>query len=262
MLNRYLERLANLDYKTREQQRVKIVIGITLVALVMSLLITFAILLVTGNEMQPIIFIIAAVAPALISPLTSWHVVNLIIRVQKLEEQHRKLATIDDLTGLLTRRAMLDQGEALLKLCQRNRQPFALAIQDLDKFKAVNDQYGHAGGDAVLKTFAAIMRRDMRASDLVGRLGGEEFAMALPGTSAEDAVHLLERVRLDTAAAKVTYLEHRIQFTTSVGLAGARGLMVENFASLLKRADDALYQAKEHGRNQVVPTGLEMSGLH
>ncbi len=238
-----------MRYKGR---RWKVVFVITLISVLASLLITYVILEMTASEKLPIIVFIAAMAPLIIAPITSWSIVSLMIRIQSLEEAHRQLATYDDLTGLLTRRAFLDQGEALMKLCIRNRQAFALALLDLDNFKAINDRHGHGGGDEVLRAFALIVRMEMGSSVLVGRLGGEEFAIALPGASLSDAQYVLERIRQETEVAEIKYLENAIRLSVSVGISGMQQGSTTSFAILTRQSDDALYQAKARGRNLIV----------
>lgn len=250
-----------VNYRVIQRRRLKRVAAITAISIVSSLLITYAILSFTGSEKLPIIFIIASIAPLIIAPVTSWSIIGLIIKVQKLEEAHRQQATYDDLTGLLTRRAFLSQGDALLKLCIRNNQSFSLALLDLDNFKFINDLHGHGGGDEALKTFAKIMTEEMRASDLVGRLGGEEFAIVLPDSTIGDAQKVLERVRKATEYAETEYLGAVISYTVSGGLTGAHDEQNISFTTLIKQADDALYQAKEKGRNLIVVSkGLSSKG--
>jgi len=241
------------DKKVRRLHRLKVVATITLISISASLLITYAILMLTGSEKLPIIFIIATLAPAIIAPITSWSIVGLMVKVQKLEEAHRRQAAYDELTSLLSRRALLNQGEALLTLCARNKQAFALALLDLDNFKAINDQYGHGGGDEVLRAFARIMRQEMRSSDLAGRLGGEEFVVVLPGARLADAQQVLERIRVQTQNSEIVYLQEIIKLTVSIGLAVMPAHSDKSFATLVQEADNALYQAKEKGRNLVVP---------
>jgi diguanylate cyclase (GGDEF)-like protein len=241
-----------MSYKTRENNRWLIMFIITATSIAMSLLITFLILYATHNPMLPIIFIIAALAPAIISPITTWSISGLMIKVQKLEEAHRYQATYDDLTGLMSRRAFIEQGEALLNLCERSNEPLTLAFLDLDHFKQVNDVYGHGGGDEVLKVFSKILKHEIRANDLAGRLGGEEFAVLLPYATLEDAKILLERIRQETQNTSVDYLESSIAVTVSGGLASIKNDTCINFSALIKIADDALYNAKANGRNIIV----------
>jgi diguanylate cyclase (GGDEF)-like protein len=126
--------------------------------------------------------------------------------------------------------------------------PVSVLAFDLDKFKSVNDTYGHAGGDAVLKLFANVARETLRATDIVGRLGGEEFVALLPSTATEAAV-AAERVRAALATASVVHEERRIAVTVSIGVAS--GAPTTEIETLIARADGVLYRAKENGRNRV-----------
>jgi len=113
----------------------------------------------------------------------------------RLAERLERLANVDDLTGALSRRAFLAIGEALLGTTQRTGSPVAMAIIDIDSFKAVNDRYGHAAGDQVLGHFAAFVSANLRGGDVFGRLGGEEFGVLCPATTSAEAVRLMDRVR-------------------------------------------------------------------
>lgn len=235
----------------RIQKRGLIIATITLISIVASLTITYLVLLFTGYEKQPIIFIIAVLAPLLIAPATTWSIISLMVEIQNLEEAYRLLATNDDLTGLLRRGTFLTQCQWVANLCDRNKQTLAFAILDLDRFKTVNDRYGHGGGDEVLKAFADILRRSIRAGDLAGRLGGEEFALALPGSSLDDAGQVLERIRAETAKCNIRYLHHIIHINVSAGLTCASGNQLHDIDAMIRRADDLLYHAKNRGRNRV-----------
>jgi diguanylate cyclase (GGDEF)-like protein len=127
----------------------------------------------------------------------------------------------------------------------------SFATLDLDRFKDVNDQYGHGAGDEVLKAFADILRQSIRASDLAGRLGGEEFAIALPGTSVEVALIVLERIRTKTEQAELQYLGKTLRFTVSIGVSDAHGKQLEDIDYLIKSSDAQLYEAKRRGRNRI-----------
>jgi diguanylate cyclase (GGDEF)-like protein len=119
----------------------------------------------------------------------------------RLAQRLERLANIDDLTGALARRAFLHKAQTLLDAAARARTPVAFAVIDIDRFKLINDAYGHAAGDAVLVRFAAFVARNLRAGDVFGRLGGEEFGVLCPETSAAGAAALLERLRVALASA-------------------------------------------------------------
>lgn len=127
---------------------------------------------------------------------------------------------------------------------------FSVLSVDLDHFKSINDEYGHASGDKVLETFGDIAFQVARKSDLAGRMGGEEFAFFLPNTSAKQALDLSERLH---EAIKKTTIEHdgcAIRFTLSIGIAEFPKERVDNLEKSLSMADKAMYQAKKNGRNQ------------
>ncbi|MDU0353709.1 GGDEF domain-containing protein [Paraglaciecola aquimarina] len=241
-----------VPYQVRERYRWLIVLTITGITIMSSLLITYLVLILTNNPLLPIVFIIAALVPAIISPITTWAISGLIVKTQKLEEAYRQIACYDYLTGLLTRRAFIEQGEGLLQQCVRKNRSLSLAFLDLDKFKRVNDVYGHAGGDKVLETFAQLMKDAIRSSDIVGRLGGEEFAILLPDTNLEYAEGVLEKIKQKLVQTQIAYLEHTITITVSIGLTDIQNRIDIHFSDLLQQADNALYKAKESGRNRIV----------
>ncbi|MEW6164763.1 MAG: diguanylate cyclase [Pseudomonadota bacterium] len=167
-----------------------------------------------------------------------------------MEAELTRLATTDALTGVANRRQFIASAEAELARVQRFAQPAALLMLDLDHFKRINDTRGHAAGDAVLVAFADAVRGMLRKVDSFGRIGGEEFAVLLPGTDMAAALKLAERLRLMTAALSVAAGEHAVVFTVSIGVALMR---VEDASpdEAMARADAALYRAKQAGRNRV-----------
>jgi diguanylate cyclase (GGDEF)-like protein len=162
----------------------------------------------------------------------------------------RTLATVDELTSLANRRHMNEV------LADEERRQGArgdstcIALLDIDFFKQINDRFGHAAGDAVLKSFAGAARAELRASDVLARWGGEEFLLMLPDTEAAEAEHVLQRMAAAVGALQVagTDLERRISF--SAGL--ATRMAGESLDETIGRADKALYQAKSSGRDRVV----------
>lgn len=160
----------------------------------------------------------------------------------------RVLATIDELTSLVNRRHM----NAVLDVEERRQACGAetcIALLDIDFFKQVNDRYGHASGDAVLRSFAAAAHASLRAGDVLARWGGEEFLLLLPDTAADDARVVLERMAGNVRAMSVPGLDDR-RISFSAGLAVRRP--GEPYADLISRADKALYEAKEAGRDRIV----------
>lgn len=170
-------------------------------------------------------------------------------RVQA-EEQLRQLATQDPLTGLANRRRFFDMAEQTLGQCRRYDTPATVALLDLDHFKQVNDRYGHAAGDAVLRAFAEAMRASLRDTDLPARIGGEEFAVLMPSTDLAGAMIPLERLRAALAAAPVSCLGHDIPVTVSIGVSAWHAGQ-DTPDTWLASADEALYRAKAEGRNRI-----------
>ena len=171
----------------------------------------------------------------------------------RLAERMERLATIDDLTGVLGRRAFIAQAEALSDLAKVARSRLSIAILDIDNFKSINDRYGHAAGDQALAHVALTISRETRQTDVLGRIGGEEFALLLPLTAKEDAAHLVTRL-LSIVAASVSHAPTGdVTCTLSAGIEefGAS----DTVASVMARADKALYAAKANGRNCVMLAG-------
>ncbi|PWR21967.1 GGDEF domain-containing protein [Zavarzinia compransoris] len=165
-----------------------------------------------------------------------------------------RAAHFDALTGLVNRHRFHALAAPLLQQAAREGHDLSLLMLDLDHFKAVNDRYGHAAGDRVLRATADRMRAALRARDIAARLGGEEFAALLPGTAPADARLIAERLRAAIAAAPVEVGDAAIAVTVSIGLAGARPGETE-LAAVLARADEALYAAKRAGRDRVAAAG-------
>ena len=160
-------------------------------------------------------------------------------------------ALVDSLTGLANRRSFEDSLRAELARAARFGDSVCVVFADLDDFKQVNDRYGHAAGDEVLKTFAAALRRTVRESDVAGRWGGEEFALVLAGTDAEGGARLAERARAAIEASEVTMPNGDVLFVTaSFGVAAYPES--HELGELLAAADSALYAAKREGKNRVV----------
>ncbi|HET6608826.1 MAG TPA: diguanylate cyclase [Rhodopila sp.] len=170
---------------------------------------------------------------------------------RNIEAQLRQVATTDSLTGVLNRAAFLTCAERELIRARNNGKVLSILMLDADHFKTVNDRHGHAGGDAVLQYLAGACRTAMRAGDSIGRLGGEEFAVVLPGATLEMGEEVAERLRGQIASHAVWHGGVPIAFTVSVGVGAAR-CADQSIEQVMARADAALYAAKEAGRNRVV----------
>jgi len=163
-------------------------------------------------------------------------------------EQVQRLASRDELTRSLNRRSVIAALERECSRAGRSGAPFCIAMIDLDHFKRVNDTYGHAAGDAVLRAFAATVNETMRMTDIFGRYGGEEFLMILVGTQQDAALEAVERIRIKVAGRDWRAIVPDATVTMSAGIAGFR--KGETIEQLLHRADQALYEAKHAGRNR------------
>ena len=170
---------------------------------------------------------------------------------KRIESELLELATIDSLTGLFNRRYFLTQlAQELARMQRLEDQRAAVLMLDLDYFKRVNDSYGHATGDSVLKHFAGLLRSGLRKIDTAGRVGGEEFAIILPGASTASAGVYAERLRLKVEQSPLMLGDKTIPLTVSIGVAAMEVGDTDADAALI-RADQALYLAKEGGRNRV-----------
>jgi diguanylate cyclase (GGDEF)-like protein len=180
------------------------------------------------------------------SASTNLRLVQQMQKVAELNQQLEKLATTDSLTSLLNRRAFEHSLSLELAIVERRSTPLSLVIIDIDHFKRINDNYGHAGGDKVLQIIATSLTSIARNIDVVARIGGEEFAVILPNTDAASSLGVAERMR--TAVANADWPDTPL----TISLGTATLLNSENASSLFARADKALYSAKQNGRNRVV----------
>jgi two-component system, cell cycle response regulator len=167
-------------------------------------------------------------------------------------ERLRYMSQTDGLTGLDNRRHLEERIDEMFEHAKRLNEPFSCVMCDLDRFKSVNDTYGHQVGDAVLRQMAVILTNAIRGVDRAGRYGGEEFMLLLPGTVLDAAVTFAERVRKQVEAHTFTFDGGSLRRTASFGVAAWPHPKVANCDALVRAADDALYVAKEMGRNKVV----------
>lgn len=162
----------------------------------------------------------------------------------------RRLASVDGLTGLLRRRTFLDFADRELMLACRSKMPNSALMIDADHFKAINDHHGHNVGDQVLKTLAGTLKAGLRSTDILGRLGGEEFGVLLPATDLAGSLEVAERLRSLVAGLEIRTPSGAVPVTISIG--ATQAATGEDIATLLHRADGALFKAKRTGRNRIV----------
>lgn len=174
-----------------------------------------------------------------------------ITRQHHLENRLKQMASTDPLTGCLNRRAFFEQLEKAISRAKRYHQPLSLLAMDIDHFKSTNDTYGHPGGDAALQKFTLAVTDMLRTSDILGRLGGEEFAVILPVIDGDKAIEVAQRIRAAVAAMDIPHDGRTIRLTVSIGVTTLE-VSGCDLSRILKDSDTALYEAKQQGRNRVV----------
>jgi diguanylate cyclase (GGDEF)-like protein len=198
-------------------------------------------------------------------PVDGLHLATLVrARALRARALRQKIIT-DGLTGLLNHMALITEAQHHCALARRLKRPLSVAVIDLDHFKSVNDTYGHQAGDNVLRGLSRMLRQRLRRSDVIGRMGGEEFAIVMPDTSPQQAVQVIEAMRQAFSQLEYAAGGKAFQVTFSAGVAGTRpcgiecpkngsgseAVICDDVAALVRRADEALYEAKHHGRNRI-----------
>ena len=172
------------------------------------------------------------------------------IELKKAKEKLLMMAVTDELTGLFNRRYFMNRLNQEFERVKRYESAFTFIMIDIDHFKRINDIHGHLAGDSALKNAADILKKALRLTDTVGRIGGEEFAILLPETEIDHGVEIAERLRRKIDESELRYESAKLKLTISAGISDSV-LSDETADSILKRADTALYRAKEEGRNRV-----------
>jgi diguanylate cyclase (GGDEF)-like protein len=170
---------------------------------------------------------------------------------ERSEAASRAAANIDSLTGIASRSALLERAERAIERCKRDNAPVSVVMFDLDRFKAVNDTYGHAVGDGVIKKFCEVTAGMLRPSDVFGRMGGEEFVAVMPGSGIEAAAVRADRIRASFAETCRFVKGFPVNATVSGGVAASDNAQECMLSALLESSDEALYCAKAAGRNRV-----------
>lgn len=169
------------------------------------------------------------------------------VQLRRLYEQERYLSRIDSLTRIPNRRAFLESAHRAKSFSDRYNIPLSIAYLDLDGFKQMNDRLGHGIGDKILTEAASVIQKSLRPTDVVARIGGDEFAVLLPATAREDAIRVLERVRLEFGK---SMQEWRWPITFSVGLVSFTPPLA-SVAEMIRMADEAMYAAKTQGKDRL-----------
>ena len=173
---------------------------------------------------------------------------------EQLESANRdlkRLATTDPLTKLSNRGYFFSLAKAEFSKAQRHKRPLSIIMLDVDNFKSINDTYGHAAGDAALSSLSKTLTKAIRDSDIVGRVGGEEFAVCCPDADLNGALAISERIRKDCEAQLLHYGDHNFRFTVSLGVTSTTNYEL-SLNELINKADRLLYHAKHNGKNRSV----------
>ncbi len=230
------------------------VLAVSAASVLLSVCITALINYATNNGDQLWTDVaVATIVPLLVAPLVSQALVGLLIEVEAARQALHHLAVRDGLTNLYNRRFFMGRLQAEVSRAQREGSALALLMVDVDHFKAINDQRGHAAGDAVLERLASVLIGGLRPYDVSARYGGEEFVAMLPGATLAEAELTAERLRRSIESLRMPGfgVASVPDVTASLGVSSL-GLAPDDAASLLRRADEGLYAAKAAGRNRCV----------
>ena len=238
------------------------VLLITLGSVAVSILIAAGLTYgVFGGSMGLSAWVITIATPALIAPVMTWLTLRLVLQLERARADLDHAVHHDPLTGLHNRRYFMQALQQQIRDAAQTGVPFAVAIIDVDNFKAINDRHGHLGGDAVLRQLVQQCCAHLRASDVFARIGGEEFALLLRDTDRAQALQCAERFRLAAQAQPVAMPQGPQPVTISIGLALFQQGM-HHVDRLLRLADQALYVAKRNGKNRIeigVAAGAEVA---
>ena len=233
--------------------RAKACVVVTLIGMLASLAASLLINLLIGRSAHElwVSLLMSAGIPALIAPPVTWLVISLLQDAERARRAAEWLSVTDPLTGAFNRRHFFVVGERRFAQSVRAREHICVLLLDVDDFKAINDQHGHAAGDRVLIDVALACKTSLRQADLLARYGGEEFVALLPATDLALALQVAERMRTSVADTRVvTDTGATVRPTVSVGVAMLAAAPV-SFDSLLAQADAAMYGAKRSGKNRV-----------
>ena len=229
-----------------------VVVLITLLSVSLSVLLSFiAVMYIDGLPIVPSLTL-SAVIPGIIAPIVAWRNVRLSLKLKDLEQKMRHLATWDALTGLLNRQIFYRKTQNYLDRVKQTGEPFSVLMLDLDHFKAINDTYGHPIGDRVLVAFGSLLKEHLGEHNILGRIGGEEFAAVLPGVRRNEALKLAEAIHTRLRSLTITEGNQTVSVSVSIGIACYPGKGTADIGQLLQEADRALYRAKQTGRSRTV----------
>ena len=201
--------------------------------------------LISGGEHTAFTYLVAIIFNILIA------FSYVLMLSERLNTQLQNMADTDVLTGLLSRRAFIDRMKRILSRAQQNNTALSFLVLDIDNFKNINDTYGHFTGDELLKKYAHVMKGCFRTEDIIGRLGGEEFAVAISNIDNAVAIKVAERLRSEIESVFILCNGKPVSTTISIGIADLHK-NVDGYEALFREADAALYRAKNTGRNRII----------
>jgi len=235
----------------RKLGHIKMVIFITLLAIVSALTLEYVVYKIFSIPYTPSNPIVSFFVTATLAPLISWPFIKLILVIDDMEQKMYDLATYDSMTKLLTRRAFFSQSLKLHNHFKKSNKKYSVSIIDIDNFKSINDTYGHAYGDKVLINLGEIFDQTFDERYIAGRIGGEEFAVVMD-TDAKSMQEKMETLHENISKANVPYKNEFIQYRVSIGIFENNKPLTNSFDEALSHADDALYHAKMTGKNKTV----------
>lgn len=207
-----------------------------------------------------VIVSLAVIITCIVTPILSWYLIGLFLKVDQLEMDMAQMAKVDELTKTYNRGYFYKESARILSQEDDFSVPdissFALLVMDLDKFKQINDEFGHDCGDKVLAEFGRILLNCAKPPNMVGRLGGEEFAVLMPNARYVEAEKLAEKIGSTTRTHSVEYNNQKVFFSVSIGISLDVKSSATTIDGAFKEADIAMYQAKEKGRDRYQVFGL------
>lgn len=242
----WLAWLARIALRVGVPRATAVLVGLSVVA---SVGLTAGWHLAAGWTFSTRSLLMSALVPIPIASVCAWFTLRLVVALEIALGRVEDMAMTDPLTGVRNRRYFMQVAAREFDRAARHGQPMALVLIDVDHFKRINDAHGHLVGDAALRGLGAVLRRELREGDLVGRFGGEEFVVLLRGLEPLEAQAVAERLRQAIAAEPIEYQGARHAMTASLGLAVVARR--EGLEAALGRADAALYAAKHAGRDRV-----------
>jgi len=236
----------------RKVGHIKLIILITILAIIASELLTYLICKIFSVPyFVPASPLVAFIIPLILVPIGSWQFLKLLFKIDGLEIKMRYLANYDSMTKLLSRQAFFKRSLELHENAISTKKSYIVAIIDLDNFKNINDTYGHSVGDKALINLGKLFQDSFVNSEIVGRIGGEEFALVMY-TNSKNQQKMIDNFREKVSKDKLLINNHTIKYTISIGLFNNLSPENVNFHNALSNADYALYHAKVTGKNKTV----------